>query len=223
MYQQNEKELSGWLFVNNQPAAYMHKKWWENLNIEHLFWLFQSNNYPPLHIKINQYLINKMKLSIIPYYDDSDKHEYRFWLSNFFILKQVALIIGLLLQDKPTSALMFGKVYHHVAQALPIKKVRYVIANRNFIAGQVFAFSKKYFNEEKEISVREIEKTGKTLLVNTIPAELKNKINLLFSPELTESAPIKMDISHNQRVQIQHLIKRLIRLCGFSDKPATSQ
>ena len=218
MYQQKEKELSYWLSVNNQPASYMDEKWWENLGIKHLLLLLKSNNHPLLHIKINQHLVEKMELSPVPCYFDLGNDEHQFWLNYFFVLKRAALIIGLLLQDKPKLILMFNKVYSHIAKVLPIKKIRFVVANSQFIAGQVVAFSKKHFTEEKEASVNEIETQGKIILTNAAPSELTSRINLLFPPELTEEMPVKIDIDYNQRTQIQDLIKRLVRLCNMSVK-----
>lgn len=216
MSQFNDEELSTWLSVNNHPSLYMHKQWWEKLSIEHMLQLFQSNDSAVLHIKINLHIINIMKLSMIPWPHGSDNQENMFWIKHFFF-KKIALLIGLLLQKNPIAAFMSGEVYRYIKQTLPVDKARLVMVNGSFIANKVISFSQDHFDfGEGIVSVAAAEEVGKTVLTNAVCPELKERINILFSPGLEQDGPIEMNLDHQQQLQVQYLVKRLIHLCGFS-------
>jgi len=204
---ENDNLLAHWLLISNKPVLYMHQLWRKKLQVEGLFDLYHADT--SVQFEINKYVFELLSLATMNELISDENKGYQFWIEHFLLLKAVARLIGLILMDNPEQSLMMGNVYRQITEVLPIKSARLVVDNYRLLAGPV----KSTIQEQLDAcqSTKDIDEIGGKVLINAVCPSLKDRVKLLFKPNVYEKALLWPTFGLNQQEQVIRLIKQIIR------------
>ena len=203
----DDKHLLHWLQVNNQPCYYMHNGWWSHLGLNRLSEIYHS--YGNMRLCINQQVTHELQLSTLPFLmlpvaeNNQLCPDTAFWINYFFGLRSLSILTSLLLLKNPETAIMQGVYYRQLPAEYSVDKIKYLLSNYLFVAGQVRTFL--------SCNTESLEVFGSNVLMRSISSELVSRFKLLFEPAVTESeADLQLQDGH--KLHIRQMIKRLIKL-----------